>query len=89
MSIFPSDLLAGYASFRQDDFTSQQARYQDLADKGQEPETMIIACCDSRAAPETIFNARPGEIFVTRNVANMVPPYVPDGQLHEIGRAHV
>jgi len=80
-------LLAGYASFRQDDFTSQQARYQDLADKGQEPETMIIACCDSRAAPETIFNARPGEIFVTRNVANMVPPYVPDGQLHATSAA--
>jgi carbonic anhydrase len=87
MSIFPSDLLAGYVSFRQDEFATEQARYQDLADKGQQPETMIIACCDSRAAPETIFSARPGEIFVTRNVANMVPPYVPDGQLHATSAA--
>ena len=57
-------------------------RYRMLADRGQSPETMIIACCDSRAAPEMIFTTGPGEIFVVRNVANIVPPYRPDGEYH-------
>jgi carbonic anhydrase len=48
---------------------------------------MIIACCDSRAAPETIFDAGPGEIFVMRNVANLVPPYAPDGKHHATSAA--
>ena len=48
---------------------------------------MIIACCDSRAAPETIFGAGPGELFVVRNVANLVPPYMPDGKLHGVSSA--
>lgn len=48
---------------------------------------MVIACCDSRAAPETIFNAPPGDIFVVRNVANLVPPYEPDGNYHSTSAA--
>ena len=48
---------------------------------------MVIACCDSRAAPETIFDAGPGEIFVVRNVANLVPPYTPDGGHHSTSAA--
>lgn len=48
---------------------------------------MMIACCDSRAAPETIFDAGPGEIFVVRNVANLVPPYAPDGRHHSTSAA--
>ncbi len=59
----------------------EQQRYRALAE-GQTPETMIIACCDSRAAPETIFNAGPGELFVLRNVANLVPTFQPDGGQH-------
>ena len=59
----------------------EQQRYRALAE-GQNPETMIIACCDSRAAPETIFNAGPGELFVLRNVANLVPTFQPDGGQH-------
>ena len=62
-------------------------RYQDLASRGQTPETMIIACCDSRAAPETMFDAGPGELFVVRNVANLVPPYAPDGEYHATSAA--
>ena len=87
MTIFPTDLLNGYQDFRYSKFAVEQARYQDLADQGQTPATMIIACCDSRAAPETIFSTRPGEIFVVRNVANMVPPYEPDGELHATSAA--
>ena len=59
----------------------EQQRYRALAE-GQNPETMIIACCDSRAAPETIFNAGPGVLFVLRNVANLVPTFQPDGGQH-------
>ena len=47
----------------------------------------MIACCDSRAAPETIFDAGPGEMFVVRNVANLVPPYTPDGGHHATSAA--
>ncbi len=65
-----------------DSYGNQARRYRDLADRGQTPETMVIACCDSRAAPETIFDTGPGELFVVRNVANLVPPYSPDGEYH-------
>jgi carbonic anhydrase len=53
-----------------------------MAEHGQKPEIMVIACCDSRVSPEVIFDARPGELFVVRNVGNLVPPYAPDGELH-------
>lgn len=59
----------------------EQQRYRELAE-GQTPDTLIIACCDSRAAPETIFNAGPGELFVLRNVANLVPTFQPDAGQH-------
>lgn len=65
-----------------DRYLREQHRYRELADSGQNPTTMIVACCDSRAAPETIFNAGPGELFVLRNVANLVPPFQPDGGQH-------
>jgi len=76
---FPSKLLDGYRGFKSNRFEQEKERYETLAAEGQQPETLMIACCDSRAAPETIFNASPGELFVTRNVANIVPPYSPDG----------
>jgi len=79
---FPATLLGGYREFQGGRLAQESARYRELAEKGQKPETMIIACCDSRAAPETIFNAGPGEVFVVRNVANMVPPYSPDDGYH-------
>jgi carbonic anhydrase len=79
MHRFPAALLDGYRSFMTERY--EQQRYRALSD-GQSPETMIIACCDSRAAPETIFNAGPGELFVLRNVANLVPTFQPDAGQH-------
>jgi len=81
-SRFPSRLLRGYAAFREQRLPQESSRYRVLADAGQRPRTMIVGCCDSRAAPETIFDAAPGELFVVRNVANLVPPYDPDGEYH-------
>ncbi|MBN9361967.1 MULTISPECIES: carbonic anhydrase [unclassified Devosia] len=82
MDRFPAFLLDGYKSFMSDRYDPEQGRYRELADRGQSPTTMIIACCDSRAAPETIFSAGPGEMFVLRNVANLVPTFQPDGGQH-------
>ena len=79
MTDFPGFLLNGYRAFKDDRYAREQARYRSLAEHGQTPEVMVVACSDSRSAPETIFNAAPGEIFVVRNVANLVPPYEPDG----------
>lgn len=79
MHRFPAALLDGYKAFMNERY--EQQRYRALAE-GQTPETMIIACCDSRAAPETIFNSGPGELFVLRNVANLVPTFQPDGGQH-------
>ncbi|KFC68541.1 Carbonic anhydrase [Devosia sp. LC5] len=63
-------------------YAREKDRIRDLAAEGQNPTTMIIACCDSRAAPEMIFDSGPGELFVLRNVANLVPTYQPDGGQH-------
>src|SRR5690606_26095885 len=82
MSGLPDHLLAGYRSFMTGRYAGERGRYRTLAREGQAPETMVIACCDSRAAPETIFDAGPGELFVVRNVANIVPPYAPDSRFH-------
>ena len=83
----PSRLLEGYHSFRTGRLTTEQARYGELAERGQSPEIMVIGCCDSRVSPEVIFDARPGELFVVRNVANLVPPYAPDGAYHGVSAA--
>ena len=79
---FPDRLTAGYRSFRAARYPTEEERYKRLAELGQKPEVMIIGCCDSRVSPEVIFDAGPGEIFVVRNVANLAPPYSPDGELH-------
>ncbi len=70
----PPDLLEGYQQFRAGRYQHEVARYLELAD-GQTPETMILGCADSRVDPATIFSAGPGELFVVRNVAALVPPY--------------
>ena len=87
MSAFPNNLLDGYSRFMTGRYPEEADRYRKLAELGQKPSTLIIACCDSRAAPETIFNAGPGELFVVRNVANLVPPYAPDGEYHSTSAA--
>lgn len=79
-------LLAGYRRFRQERWPGAKADYEALA-AGQKPHTLIVACSDSRADPALIFDAAPGELFVVRNVANLVPPYQPDGQLHGVSAA--
>lgn len=76
---FPERLTAGYRKFLQTRLPEEQHRFEDLATRGQKPEIMVIGCCDSRVSPEVIFDAAPGELFVARNVANLVPPYSPDG----------
>ncbi|MDB5588953.1 carbonic anhydrase [Devosia sp. UYZn731] len=82
MHRFPEELLTGHANFMAGRYARERDRIRDLAAQGQNPTTMIIACCDSRSAPETIFDAGPGELFVLRNVANLVPTYQPDGGQH-------
>jgi carbonic anhydrase len=84
---FPQRLLDGYGNFRSGRYAAESERYRHLGQGLQKPTVMIIACCDSRAAPETIFDAGPGEIFVMRNVANLVPPYAPDGKHHATSAA--
>lgn len=84
---FPDRLIAGYREFLKDRLPIEQRRYQDLAEIGQAPEVMVIGCADSRVSPEVIFNARPGELFVVRNVANLVPPYSPDGAQRAVSAA--
>ena len=83
----PARLIEGYESFRSGRLAAEQDRYRDLAEQGQSPEIMVIGCCDSRVSPEVIFDARPGELFVVRNVANLVPPYSPDGTYHGVSAA--
>ncbi len=75
-------LIEGYRKFRAETWPTERARYEALAHWGQSPETMVIACSDSRVDPQTIFAAVPGELFVVRNVAALVPPYAPDVGYH-------
>lgn len=82
MQSFPPTLLDGYRSFMSARYKEERHRYRELAENGQRPVAMIVACCDSRSSPETIFNAGPGELFVVRNVANLVPPFEPDANRH-------
>ena len=88
MSLTDNDpLTEGYRRFRADHWPTARAQYEALAADGQKPHTLIVACSDSRADPAAIFDAAPGELFVVRNVANLVPPYEPDGQLHGVSAA--
>ncbi len=75
-------LIDGYRRFRVGDYVEQRQRYDALANRGQSPKVMVIACSDSRVDPTRVFDAEPGQMFVVRNVANLVPPYEPGGGQH-------
>src|ERR1700689_229913 len=81
------DLIAGYRRFRAGTWREERKRFEALSRLGQRPRALIIACSDSRTDPQMVFNARPGELFVVRNVANLVPPYHPDDQPHGVSSA--
>ena len=74
-------LVEGYLRFREGDYDVQRKRWEALA-VGQAPPVMLIGCCDSRVDPGIIFDTRPGEVFILRNVANLVPPFEPGGGRH-------
>lgn len=75
-------LIEGFQNFRHHLWPENRALFRALADRGQSPRVMVIACADSRVDPQMIFSAAPGEIFTVRNVANLVPPYAPNRDYH-------
>ena len=87
MISFPQELLKGYRTFSTERLPTEQSRYRELSVRGQSPEVMVIGCCDSRVSPEVIFDAGPGELFVMRNIANLVPIYQPDSAAHGVSAA--
>ncbi|MDQ8698527.1 carbonic anhydrase [Hyphomicrobium sp. LHD-15] len=87
MSSFPEKLVDRFRRFKHRHFVPNADQYEELATYGQSPEVMLISCCDSRVDPETIFTAMPGEMFVVRNVANLVPPYETGGKYHGVSTA--
>ena len=87
MAPFPQHLLDGYRAFTSQRLPTEQTRYRELSERGQSPAVMVIGCCDSRVSPEVIFDAGPGELFVVRNVANLVPVFQPDGGAHGVSAA--
>ena len=87
MSPFPQRLIDGYRTFASQRLPTEQSRYRELSVRGQSPEVMVIGCCDSRVSPEVIFDAGPGELFVMRNIANLVPVYQPDENAHGVSAA--
>ena len=75
-------LIEGYRRFRASLWQRERERFEALSRYGQRPRAMVITCSDSRVDPQMIFDARPGELFTVRNVANLVPPYAPDAAYH-------
>jgi carbonic anhydrase len=78
----PNYLVTRFHGWKATNYAENKAWYRRLADEGQRPRAMIISCCDSRVHVTAIFGADQGELFIHRNVANLVPPYEPDGEAH-------
>lgn len=70
----PSDLIQGFHRFREQHFADEDALYKQLVQEGQTPKILVVACCDSRVDPALVLDSAPGDLFVIRNVANLVPP---------------
>jgi len=85
--IFPESLTDRYRRFKYRHFAPNMDQFAELAEYGQSPGVMVVSCCDSRVEPEMIFSAMPGELFVVRNVANLVPPYETSGKYHGVSAA--
>lgn len=81
-----SQLIEGYLRFRSNDWEHERSRWSELAE-GQSPKVMILSCADSRVDPAQIFDARPGEMFVVRNIAGLAPPYETTGGYHGVSAA--
>ena len=78
----PQDLIDRYKNWKSDSFANDRSVYENLALEGQSPPAMIISCCDSRVHATSMFGAETGEFFIHRNIANLIPPYNPDGDHH-------
>ena len=81
-----TQLIEGYRRFRENDWARERERWAELSE-GQSPQVMILSCADSRVDPATIFDARPGEIFVARNIAGLAPPYETSSGFHGVSAA--
>lgn len=81
---FPARLIDGYRDFLTTRMPTERDRFRELARRGQSPSIMVVGCCDSRVSPEVIFDTHPGELFVVRNIANLVPAYTPTGVCHGV-----
>ena len=82
ISSLPTSLIDRYHQWQGGVFKEREQHYKDLAEHGQSPASMVISCCDSRVQATEIFGAMAGDMFVHRNVANLVPPYAPSGDHH-------
>jgi len=78
----PEFLITRYKNWKSSSYLKNANQYKELASLGQNPSTMVISCCDSRVHATSIFGADAGEFFIHRNIANLVPPYSPDGENH-------
>jgi carbonic anhydrase len=78
----PKALVDGHFRFRREVHAKDRGRYLQLAELGQAPTAMVIACCDARVDVSAIFDTEPGALFILRNVANLIPPYEPEGRYH-------
>jgi carbonic anhydrase len=75
-------LFSGYRQFRRSVWPERRQLFEALARGGQKPSALVVCCADSRVDPAMIFNAAPGELFILRNIANLIPPYAPDAAHH-------
>ncbi len=80
--LWKQNLISGYQNFRAGPYKDRKNLYEQVGTQGQNPDVLVISCVDSRVSPSTIFGAHPGEIFILRNVANIVPPYAPSADYH-------
>jgi carbonic anhydrase len=78
----PKELIDGFRRFRKNHFADRAGQYRELAQFGQAPKALVIACCDSRVDPALVLDCAPGDLFVVRNVANLVPPAENQGHYH-------